>query len=81
MRAATCKGLEGEASGRRPRKEPDDEVLVGPGRVELDRVPRADALAEQFGTRQMLNVAALGAMLAKRPFLTITAVAQAQTAP
>lgn len=43
--------------------------------IELALVP-ADALAEQFGTRQMLNVAALGAMLAKRPFLSLTAVAQ-----
>lgn len=44
--------------------------------IETAAVP-ADMLAEQFGTRQMLNVAMLGAMLAKRPFLAKTAVAQA----
>lgn len=46
------------------------------GDIELALVP-ADALAEEFGTRQLLNVAALGAMLAKRPFLSLTAVVQA----
>lgn len=44
--------------------------------IEQTWVP-ADGLAEQFGTRQMANVAALGGMLAKRPLVPLTAVAQA----
>ena len=44
--------------------------------IELVLVP-ADTLAEEFGTRQLLNVAALGAMLAKRPLVALTAVDQA----
>jgi 2-oxoglutarate ferredoxin oxidoreductase subunit gamma len=37
----------------------------------------ANAIAEEYGTVKMLNMAVLGAMLAKRPFLPLEALEQA----
>ncbi len=44
--------------------------------IETIYVP-ANALAEEYGTTKMMNVAAVGALLARRPFLPLTAVQQA----
>lgn len=41
--------------------------------IEAVYVP-ANALAEEYGTPKMMNVAALGALLARRPLLPLTAV-------
>jgi 2-oxoglutarate ferredoxin oxidoreductase subunit gamma len=44
--------------------------------IETVYVP-ANAIAEEFGSNKMMNVAALGALLARRPILKLTAVEQA----
>lgn len=44
--------------------------------IETVYVP-AITLAEEYGTPKMMNVAAVGALLARRPFLPLTAVSQA----
>ncbi len=43
--------------------------------IEIVYVP-ANALAEEYGTAKMMNVAAVGALLARRPLLPLTAVSQ-----
>jgi len=44
--------------------------------IETVYVP-ANTLAEEYGTPKMMNVAAVGALLARRPFLPLTAISQA----
>ena len=44
--------------------------------IETVLVP-ANAIADEFGTAKMLNMAALGAMLANRPFLPVEALEKA----
>jgi 2-oxoglutarate ferredoxin oxidoreductase subunit gamma len=44
--------------------------------IETVYVP-ANAIAEEFGSSKMMNVATLGALLARRPILELTAVDQA----
>ncbi|GIK55007.1 MAG: 2-oxoacid:acceptor oxidoreductase family protein [Chloroflexi bacterium] len=43
--------------------------------LEIVYVP-ANALAEEYGATKMMNVAAVGALLARRPLLPLTAVSQ-----
>lgn len=47
--------------------------------IETVYIP-ANAIAEEFGTPKMVNVAMVGAMLGRRPFLAVTAVEQSLTA-
>jgi 2-oxoglutarate ferredoxin oxidoreductase subunit gamma len=44
--------------------------------IDVIYVP-ANAIAEEWGTGKMMNMAAIGAMLAARPVLTLAAVEQA----
>jgi 2-oxoglutarate ferredoxin oxidoreductase subunit gamma len=47
-------------------------------RADIDLIPvAANAIAEEFGTSKMMNVAALGALLAGRPVLPLEVVEQA----
>lgn len=47
--------------------------------MEIVDVP-ANAIAEEFGTVKMLNMAAIGALLARRPLFTLDALFQSLTA-
>src|SRR5690606_20408197 len=47
--------------------------------IDIVSVP-ANAIAEEWGTAKMLNMAALGAMLAARPVLSLDVVEQALAA-
>lgn len=56
-------------------------LIVGEsGRADIDVVHvAANAIAEEWGTAKMMNMAALGAMLAARPILPLDTVKQALT--
>lgn len=55
-------------------------ITTSSGRSDIDiaQVP-ANAIAEELGSAKMLNMAAVGAMLAKRPIISLEAIHQALT--
>jgi len=53
-------------------------IAAETARTDIDAVyVHANRIADEWGTTKMLNMAALGALLAKRPFLPLEAVEQA----